>query len=113
VVVIAARKDKAQPDRTAPRWFGQSTDLRGMLGRPNSNTLAHANDADDGQERGSDKRLDQRAAAQPLSAIGRCLITPRCLLSSIERCSQASATANQRAFTSGKVDCFAIARQAA
>jgi hypothetical protein len=94
--------------------------------------LARAHDAEDGEDRGSGKRLAQRTTTQPLSAIGRnicalwpvlcgppcapgsCFNTPRGLLScSIERCNHASATANQRVFTSGEADCFAIARQTA
>jgi hypothetical protein len=57
VVSVAAHKDKAQPDQTAPRWFGQSTAEGSMLGRPNASMLEQVRAAEDRYERWSDKRL--------------------------------------------------------
>jgi hypothetical protein len=61
-----ARKDKAQPDQTAPRWFGQSTGKGHSRDRPNGWMLAQARAAEDRYGRWSGQRLAHSIACHTI-----------------------------------------------
>jgi hypothetical protein len=86
--------------------------------------LAHVHDAEDHYGRRSDQRLVRRSSLNGIGAVsllelssGRrdpfCRPDTEMTRTSVARFNHASANANQRAWTSGETDCFAMARHAA
>jgi len=69
---VHGSQNKAQPDRTAPRWFGQSTAEGPCWDGRTPSMLAQACAAEDRYERWSDKRLAESSLREVPAGILSC-----------------------------------------